>query len=187
MIKTTPTSLQPHRIAAVPNIVLDVIVDNSAVNKRISSSHDRQLQLEYLTLSSDGDDNDDDDESTQNEKISSRNVTPTSSATSTHSASSTAASAVRRNPVYGLEEAAMDNYSHIPKPPLFPYARGPQAVLNDQPPTIQDLPFLPLADGDTESQLRGPQHDDRHTNGEGLGPDNHQRKSRRQRRSSRPW
>lgn len=53
---------------------------------------------------------------------------------------------VRRNPIYGLEEAAMENYSHIDKPLVFPLARGPQALLDDLP-TDNDTLSTPLHSG----------------------------------------
>lgn len=69
------------------------------------------------------------DEETEGTTIASQDVTTTCN--------------IRRNPVYGLEEAAMDNYSHIDKSLAFPPARGPQAMLIDRP-TDNDILSNPL-------------------------------------------
>lgn len=37
----------------------------------------------------------------------------------------------RRNPVYGDEMEAMQNYNHIDRPPQVSHLRGPQAILPD--------------------------------------------------------
>lgn len=63
----------------------------------------------------------------------------------------------RRNPVYGLEETAMDNYSHIDKPLAFPLARGPQAVLEDQTTTVHNPSVSSHPENDTKPPIPGPQ------------------------------
>src|SRR5690349_4728841 len=112
--------------------ILDVIVDTPmTVNEGSASPKVRQLELQ---------------------KVASEDAIPAPSATSTPitttatsmpnassssrtesslSTSSTATSTVRRNPVYGLVEIAMENYTHIDRPLAFPSARGPHAVLDD--------------------------------------------------------
>ncbi|KAF9130649.1 hypothetical protein BGX30_013408, partial [Mortierella sp. GBA39] len=153
------TILEPRRIAAIPDIVLDVVVDTPVTdNVEVASPQVRQLELQPVP-SQDG--------STIKVNTISQNATPGSSATSrfivapniTPSSSnpSTATSAVRRNPVYGLVEAAMENYTHIDRPLAFPSARGPHVVLDDQPPTIKDPVVPPHSVNSGDSQLQGPQ------------------------------
>ncbi|KAK3833595.1 MAG: hypothetical protein J3R72DRAFT_424865 [Linnemannia gamsii] len=71
--------------------------------------------------------------------------------------SSDMTSTVRRSPIYGLEEAAMENYSHMDKPLAFSSARGPQVALGDQAQLAKDLPVPPRPDGGNHPHLRGPQ------------------------------
>ncbi|KAG0287289.1 hypothetical protein BGZ96_008793 [Linnemannia gamsii] len=145
-------------IAAVPNIVLDVIVESLAANKRAASPQDRQPEVLPVPLQ--------DDKSTLDVEVVSRSANPTPSVTSTSSASSTPSapcvttSKVRRNPIYGLEEAAFDNYSHIDKPLSYSSARRPQALSNDQTSmTVEDLSISSCPDSDNTPQLlRGPQN-----------------------------
>ncbi|KAG0379307.1 hypothetical protein BGX24_000930 [Mortierella sp. AD032] len=59
----------------------------------------------------------------------------------------------RRNPAYGLVEAAMENYTHMDRPPLATSARGPQALMSAQSPTDEDS--LIFQDGNAHSL--GPQ------------------------------
>ncbi|KAG0054659.1 hypothetical protein BGZ89_002599, partial [Linnemannia elongata] len=156
--------LEPRRIAAVPYIVLDVVVDSSLMDRGVASLQFQQLALQPVPLQN--------DDSTIKVGIVSQNTTPASSVTSTpittidtstpnatssSSPPSTATSTVRRNPVYGLVEMAMENYTHIDKPLAFPSARGPHAVLGDQMPVIKEPPTTPCPDNDNRSQLGGPQ------------------------------
>ncbi|KAG0281036.1 hypothetical protein BGZ95_007236 [Linnemannia exigua] len=62
---------------------------------------------------------------------------------------STAISTPRRNPVYGLVEAAMENYTHIDRPPPATSARGPQALMSAQSPIDED--FLTFRDSNAHS------------------------------------
>src|SRR5690349_4813977 len=66
-------------------------------------------------------------------------------------------SSARRNPVWGLENTAMDNYSHIDHPAFAPPPRGPQTLLDNQIPTIEDLPALPHSSIGRELSSRAPQ------------------------------
>ncbi|KAF9916039.1 hypothetical protein FBU30_001576 [Linnemannia zychae] len=101
------TILQPRRIAVVPNSVLDVIIDTSAID------------MKDTTID--------------------------------------AISAVRRNPIYGHEEAAMDRLSHNDRPLAFPLTRGPQAALGDQAQLTQNVPAPSHSDNGNYLQLRGSQ------------------------------
>ncbi|KAG0275349.1 hypothetical protein BGZ95_008900 [Linnemannia exigua] len=104
-------SLQPPRFAAVPNTVLDVIIDTPAIAAKDTPSDETAT--------------------------------------------------VQRSPVYGLEEAAMDNYSHIDKPLAFLSSRGPQAALGDPAQRAEDTPATDAKDTPSNVVLarrRGPQH-----------------------------
>ena len=102
----------------MPNVVLDVVVDLLSTNKEGSSSKNKSVEPTSVPPQG-GEDEDEDERSDKND-----NVEQDSPATST----------VRRNPVYGLEETAMENYSHIDKPAVLPSARGPQAMVDEQSP-----------------------------------------------------
>ncbi|KAF9131505.1 hypothetical protein BGX30_013080 [Mortierella sp. GBA39] len=84
-------------------------------------------------------------------------TTSTPNATSSSSTPFTATSVVRWNPVYGLVEAVMENYTHIDRSLAFPSARGPQAALDDQPPIINNPAVIPHSVNISNSQLQGPQ------------------------------
>ncbi|KAG9061827.1 hypothetical protein KI688_006978 [Linnemannia hyalina] len=153
--------LEPRRIAALPNIVLDVVVDAPVTNNaRVTFPQDRQVELQPVPPQ---------DDSTIKAETISQNSTPASSTTSrssvevepnitsSSSTPSTVTSTVRRNPVYGLVEEAIENYTHIDRPLAFPSARGPQEVLDDRAPAVKDLPTNPRSDDDNNSQQRGPQ------------------------------
>ncbi|KAG9063523.1 hypothetical protein KI688_004407 [Linnemannia hyalina] len=83
-------------------------------------------------------------------------ATSTPNSTPSSSAPSTATSAARRNPVYGVVETKMENYTHINKPLAFPSARGPQAVLDDRTPVVKYSPTTPRLDSNNRPQLRRP-------------------------------
>ncbi|KAF9537754.1 hypothetical protein EC957_007703 [Mortierella hygrophila] len=145
--------LEPRRIATVPNTVLDVVVDNLLVEKGVTSLQVQQLSLQP-TLPQD-------DDSTMKAKTASQNTIPTSTATPSSSTAFTptvpskTTSTVRRNPVYGLVEAALENYTHIDRPLAFPSARGPHVVLDDQTPAVKDLPTTLRPGYDNVSLERG--------------------------------
>ncbi|KAG0281040.1 hypothetical protein BGZ95_007240 [Linnemannia exigua] len=106
--------LEPRRISAVPNTVLDVVVVGEQVDSDVTPSKSITKESVPMLLQKETENMDKDVA-----------VIP-ESATCT----------VRRNPAYGLVEAAMENYTHIDRPP--PPARGPQALLNDQTPSTKD-------------------------------------------------
>ncbi|KAF9901565.1 hypothetical protein EC991_006013 [Linnemannia zychae] len=112
-------NLEPSRFAAVPNSILDVVVE---------------------------------DQTTDNSAVPSQESTPTSTMEPISQQEIIVANmAQRRNPVYGLVEAAMENLTHIDRPNKF--ARGPQlypanspkdrpqnSVISRQPPDIKPPP-----------------------------------------------
>lgn len=64
---------------------------------------------------------------------------------------------VRRDPVCGLEETAMNNYSRIDYPLSFKSARGPQALKDDNP-TVTTYAQTPTTfDSGNKQQSRAPQ------------------------------
>lgn len=97
------TSLDPPRIAAVPGIVLEVVVREPVVVA------ERETVLPPYTLQ----------EVPQETPLP---VTP-------ERENNVASSGVRRNPVYGEVEAAMENYTHIDRP--NPNLPGPQLAPNN--------------------------------------------------------
>ncbi|KAF9150500.1 hypothetical protein BG015_007706 [Linnemannia schmuckeri] len=145
-------TLEPRRIDVVPNTVLDVIVNTPLTNTEVASPVVQQLGLQLLS-----------NESNVDVKIDSLNVSPTSSAASSapviiHTIFSSTTTKARRNPVYGQEETAMDNYWHIDRPLDFSSARGPHGPLDDQTPTTRDLPvFERLDNGGNKLQSSEPQ------------------------------
>ncbi|KAG0059502.1 hypothetical protein BGZ89_000355 [Linnemannia elongata] len=98
--------LKPLRIAAVPDAVLDIVVDNPLVRLEVAVQQTTIADTPKEARSQD---------------------TPHED-TTLKLASSPASSAPRRNPVYGLVETAMQNYSHIDHPDFRPKPRGPQYV-----------------------------------------------------------
>ncbi|KAF9271704.1 hypothetical protein BGZ88_005723, partial [Linnemannia elongata] len=102
-------TLEPRRIAAITDKVLDVIVDTPLTDIQAASMPDPSSSMTPLTT----------------DPTLATPLEPEEPATErivTHSA------APRRNPVYGLEETAMDNYSHINHPDFLPKPRAPQYV-----------------------------------------------------------
>ncbi|KAF8929328.1 hypothetical protein BGZ47_001108 [Haplosporangium gracile] len=97
-------TLLPRRIAAVPNTVLDVVVNTSSTNMNCSSP--KNMPEEPVSVPRQEDDN-----TNKKDAVFQAGV---------------AAFTVRRHPVYGLEEAAMDNYSHIDRPasPQFTFVNS---------------------------------------------------------------
>ncbi|KAG9061804.1 hypothetical protein KI688_006955 [Linnemannia hyalina] len=152
--------LEPRRIAAVPNIVLDVVVNTPMTESvGVASSQARQLELQPVPLQDGSAIKVEVATSTPSATSTSIAVTAASTpiATSSSNAASTATSFVRRNPVYSLVKAAMGNYTHIDRPLAFPSARGPHAVQDDKPPTIKDPVVPPHSVNSSNSQLQGPQ------------------------------
>lgn len=98
-------SLEPLRIASVPGVTLDVVVRDQLIEKELSLD---SLQQALPDLP---------------KKDNSAHSIPISSAVT---------AAVRRNPVSGFVEEAMQNYTHIDNPATLPPRRGPQTARSDQ-------------------------------------------------------
>ncbi|KAK3809656.1 MAG: hypothetical protein JOS17DRAFT_536798 [Linnemannia elongata] len=79
--------LMPLRIAAIPDVTLDVVIDDS-VQQTFPEKKSKTLTI----------------------------VNAMQEDLTTKHANATSINTPRRNPVYGLEEMAMDNYSHIDNP-----------------------------------------------------------------------
>ncbi|KAG0065238.1 hypothetical protein BGZ89_008489 [Linnemannia elongata] len=109
-------TLEPRRIMAMPNIVLDVVVDPLSTIKEGSSSKNTSMEPVSVFLQGERDEDKDERSDKKDDVNKDSPATPT----------------VRRSPVYGLEEIAMENYSHIDKPVLLPSTRGPQALVDEQ-------------------------------------------------------
>ncbi|KAF9545320.1 hypothetical protein EC957_011074 [Mortierella hygrophila] len=124
--------LEPRRIAVMLDTVLDVIVGSKEGSSPTSVSERTAPGLLQEAENTD-----------RVTVVSQDNITSTTS--------------VRRNPVYGLVETAMENYTHIDRPLAFPSARGPHAALDDLTPAVKDIPTNPRPDDDNNSQQRGPQ------------------------------
>ncbi|OAQ29893.1 HCP-like protein [Linnemannia elongata AG-77] len=95
--------LLPYRIAAIPDVVLDIVVRSNHVCTEPALPLEKESETPPMSRQ----------EQTAKTDISTINTTSTT----------------RRNPVYGLENAAMENYSHIQRPPtVSPSARAPQSL-----------------------------------------------------------
>ncbi|KAG9071622.1 hypothetical protein KI688_005835 [Linnemannia hyalina] len=95
--------LVPHRIAAMPEVVLDIVVRGNPVRTETASPQEKVPGTSPMSYQ----------EQTGKTDNSIINTT----------------SVIRRNPVYGLENAAMENYTHIDRPPtVSPSARAPQSL-----------------------------------------------------------
>lgn len=80
---------------------------------------------------------DDDNNITNNKRGSA--ASQTTATTTAFVTIATATSTVRRNPIFGLENEAMENYTHIEKPDtVSPSARSPQ-FMSSSSPTDQSL------------------------------------------------
>jgi hypothetical protein len=101
--------LDPLRIAAVPGATLDVVV-------RGPLSPSNELSLEPLQRALP-------DTPPKGNNPSSTLVSNTATR---------AATTVKRNPVDGLVEEAMQNYNHIDNPATLPPRRGPQTILDER-------------------------------------------------------
>ncbi|KAK3809657.1 MAG: hypothetical protein JOS17DRAFT_536814 [Linnemannia elongata] len=99
-------SLKPLRIAAVPDAVLDIVVDSPLVRL--------EAAIQQTTLA-------------DTPKDTTVQDTPKED-TTLNLTTSPVSNSPRRNPVYGLVEVAMENYSHIDHPDFRPKPRAPQFV-----------------------------------------------------------
>ncbi|KAK3815786.1 MAG: hypothetical protein JOS17DRAFT_820855 [Linnemannia elongata] len=167
-------NLEPRRIAAVPNTVLDVVVSSPSVETKVTWSLPGSIQ------------------ENEDEKK------PVKDVVASQSTPATSRSTVRGNPGYGLENTAMDNYSHIDRPPppqrvttnssarcnpvwglentamdyyshidnpaFAPPLRGPQALLDNLTLTVRDLPALAHSSNGRGLSSRAPQSESATTN-----------------------
>ncbi|KAG0046373.1 hypothetical protein BGZ90_008203, partial [Linnemannia elongata] len=124
-------TMKPLRIAAIPDVVMDVIVDSPLVRL--------EAAVQQTTIA------DTPKEVTVQE-------TPQED-TKLNLTTSSVSNAPRRNPVYGLVEVAMENYSHIDHPDFRPKPRAPQFV-----------PTAGQEEGTKESAEDAPKHDNEPTN-----------------------
>ncbi|KAF9279737.1 hypothetical protein BGZ88_012569 [Linnemannia elongata] len=99
-------TLMPLRIEAVPGAVLDIVVDSPLVRP--------EAAIQQTTIA----------DTPKEAKV----QDTFQEDTTLKLASSPASNAPRRNPVYGLVETAMQNYSHIDHPDIRPKPRAPQFV-----------------------------------------------------------
>ncbi|KAF9297805.1 hypothetical protein BGZ88_008963 [Linnemannia elongata] len=129
--------LEPRRLEAIPNIVLDVVVVDPSTDTKAVSPANVPKETASVPL--------------RGEEIDVRTIVVT------QTQETTSDSEVRRNPVYGLENTAMDNYSHIDHPAFAPPSREPQALLDNRTPTIKDLPVLPHSSNDRGFSSGAPQ------------------------------
>ncbi|KAG0044418.1 hypothetical protein BGZ90_008774, partial [Linnemannia elongata] len=100
--------LQPLRFAAVPGAVLDIVVDSPLVSLEAAL-----LQTTIADTPKEATVQDTPQEITQEDTTLYLTTFPVSNAP-------------KRNPVYGLVETAMQNYSHIDHPDFRPKPRAPQ-------------------------------------------------------------
>ncbi|KAG0043247.1 hypothetical protein BGZ89_006525, partial [Linnemannia elongata] len=98
--------LKPLRIAAVPDAVLDIVLDNPPVRL--------EAAIQQLTLA-------------DSPKEATVHDTPQQDV-ALKLIPSPVSTTPRRNPVYGLVETAMENYSHIEHPDFRPKPGAPQYV-----------------------------------------------------------
>ncbi|KAF9899169.1 hypothetical protein EC991_009394 [Linnemannia zychae] len=110
--------LKPLRIAAVPGVTLDVVVKGQSGEKGLTMV---SLQKALPNAS-------------QENNLTSTAIIPNADTTT-----------VRRNPVGGLVEKAMDAYRDNINPAFGPKLRGPQALVGDEDgsPTTADQGFAP--------------------------------------------
>ncbi|KAF9120394.1 hypothetical protein BGW39_011456 [Mortierella sp. 14UC] len=120
-------NLDPLRIAAIPGATLDVVVKAQLARSESGSQH--QLSLD----------------SPQPSTLITRQDTITSTAST------------RRNPAYGLENEAMENYTHMEKPATAPPRRGLQTIPDDEPyinNTYTPVPDIPSSGSSNSSKSR---------------------------------
>lgn len=143
-------SLLPRRIAAMPDIVLDVIVDTPATDARIAPVQVQQLDPLPVPPPT--------YESSVEANIASSWIVPTtSSPSSTFSAPPAATSSARSTSINDPDETLMANLSLFNGPHASPPVRHQQAVLDGQPPTAENLPAPSHPNSDNEGQQRAVQ------------------------------
>ncbi|KAG0275942.1 hypothetical protein BGZ96_003552 [Linnemannia gamsii] len=164
------TILHPRRIAAVPNSVLDVVIDTTKIDMKanasdvtLASRRNPAYGLEEAAI----------ENYNHMERPFSVPLTwgvpaalddqaldkglPVLPTIDVQGTTFDVTSAGRRNPAYGLEEVAMENWSHIDRPLSFPSARGVQAIVDDQVRLANDRPVSPHPDSGNHLRVRGPQ------------------------------
>ncbi|KAG0205516.1 hypothetical protein BGX33_007875, partial [Mortierella sp. NVP41] len=128
--------LEPHRIAVIPNTVSDVIVEDPLV-----SPGDSPLQATTPK--------------TPGER--SQETSQTTPQKSTQKTYHNKLAALKRNPVYGLEDEAMVNYNHIDHPDAASLLRGPQAILSDRQHDGNGDKATEILSANTNNRLRASQ------------------------------
>ncbi|KAF9118192.1 hypothetical protein BGW39_001393 [Mortierella sp. 14UC] len=121
--------LVPHRIAAAPNAVLNVVVRNSLSSTGIATP-----------------------------KATVQETPPATPMKEEETAPQTtnAVNTIRRNPAGGLVEEAMQNYNHMDIPDTGPPLRGPQVIHDEKlPPSSVNLPAA--KNSGPNSNARAPQ------------------------------
>ncbi|KAG0274420.1 hypothetical protein BGZ95_009809 [Linnemannia exigua] len=111
--------LQPLRIAAIPDVVFDIVVDTPLVRTEAAISH---VSSQRTVRERDKGTRAQEEAAVQTEA----SAMPTTAAPITD----TKTVAVGRNPEYGLVEEAMQNYNHIDNPAFGSQPRAPQYIPN---------------------------------------------------------
>ncbi|KAG0372615.1 hypothetical protein BGX24_012807 [Mortierella sp. AD032] len=120
--------LQPLRIAATPDVVLDVVIDGPVARAEAAITQVSSLTTVQDTAIK---------ESVQGEATVQKDMSANSTTAATITEIKTAT--VGRNPAYGLVEAAMQNYNHIDNPAFDPQPRAPQ--------------YIPSSDDDSSNEI----------------------------------
>ncbi|KAG0288223.1 hypothetical protein BGZ96_007973 [Linnemannia gamsii] len=153
--------LEPRRIAAIPDSVLDVIVRSSVADNNLTSLQVQQSESPAapppLPPSY---------ESTiRGRRPSTRNGLPKYGASSTSSAPSVATVNAQCSSGFGPDEVTTSNNSHMDRPLAFPLARGPQMLLEGQTQRVEGASC-----GDKEDQVT---LGDMYRDGKGVPQDYH--------------
>ncbi|KAK3833219.1 MAG: hypothetical protein J3R72DRAFT_478109 [Linnemannia gamsii] len=109
--------LQPLRIAANPDVVLDVVVDGPVARAEAAITQVSSQTTVQNTAK---------EESVHEEATVKKEASANSTTAATITEVKTAT--LGRNPGYGLVEEAMQNYNHIDNPALNPQPRAPQYI-----------------------------------------------------------
>ncbi|KAG0281039.1 hypothetical protein BGZ95_007239 [Linnemannia exigua] len=122
--------LEPRRIAALPNIVLDVVVGG-------------QIETDATPLPP------------RNTPLVAVPASPLEEGEEDKEGDDVATATVGRNPAYGLLEEAIENYTHIDRPP--PTGRGPHTLGDTEVPSTKDgIPAPPKSGDGRTPPLRAP-------------------------------
>ncbi|KAF9290619.1 hypothetical protein BGZ88_007249 [Linnemannia elongata] len=141
-------TLEPRRFLAVPNTVLDVVVGGQLATTQVPVPLGIPIEPPPSLLQ---------DELMQEPPVTLLQVAEAQDTGETTPLYATRVASIttRRNPVYGFEEIAMANYSHIENPATKTY-RAPHAILEEQTQwstsESQEQPFF-----SSENQRRAPQ------------------------------